>query len=68
MTSPRKSRRRRARRGQALCEHCVYDARSQQPLSGSLTDYAMPRADASSGRLLLAPHRPAAFYGSIAGL
>jgi carbon-monoxide dehydrogenase large subunit len=31
--------------GQALLEHCVYDADSGQLLSGSLMDYAMPRAD-----------------------
>lgn len=30
--------------GQALCEHMVYDANGQ-PLSGSLMDYAAPRAD-----------------------
>jgi carbon-monoxide dehydrogenase large subunit len=30
--------------GQALAEHCVYDA-SGQLLSGSFMDYAMPRAD-----------------------
>jgi carbon-monoxide dehydrogenase large subunit len=30
--------------GQALCEHCVYDA-SGQLLSGSFMDYAVPRAD-----------------------
>jgi aerobic carbon-monoxide dehydrogenase large subunit len=31
--------------GQALLEHTVYDARSGQLLSGSLLDYALPRAD-----------------------
>jgi carbon-monoxide dehydrogenase large subunit len=31
--------------GQALWEECVYDPRSAQLLSGSLMDYAMPRAD-----------------------
>jgi aerobic carbon-monoxide dehydrogenase large subunit len=31
--------------GQALWEHCVYDPESAQLLSGSLMDYAMPRAD-----------------------
>ncbi len=30
--------------GQALLEHCVYDAGSGQLLSGSFMDYAMPRA------------------------
>jgi len=30
-------------------EDCVYEARSAQLLSGSLMDYAMPRADASGG-------------------
>jgi carbon-monoxide dehydrogenase large subunit len=30
--------------GQALCEHCVYDAGGQL-LSGSFMDYAVPRAD-----------------------
>ena len=30
--------------GQALLEHTVYDAESGQLLSGSFTDYAMPRA------------------------
>jgi aerobic carbon-monoxide dehydrogenase large subunit len=32
--------------GQALWEACVYDRESAQLLSGSLMDYAMPRADA----------------------
>ena len=31
--------------GQALVEHTVYDGESGQLLSGSLMDYAMPRAD-----------------------
>jgi carbon-monoxide dehydrogenase large subunit len=31
--------------GQALLEHTVYDPGSGQLLSGSLTDYALPRAD-----------------------
>jgi len=31
--------------GQAFWETCVYDPRSGQLLSGSLMDYAMPRAD-----------------------
>src|SRR5438552_148161 len=31
--------------GQALLEHSVYDDRSGQLLSGSLMDYALPRAD-----------------------
>jgi carbon-monoxide dehydrogenase large subunit len=31
--------------GQALLEHTVYDAQSGQLLSGSFTDYALPRAD-----------------------
>ncbi|HKS89819.1 MAG TPA: xanthine dehydrogenase family protein molybdopterin-binding subunit [Stellaceae bacterium] len=31
--------------GQALWEECVYDPRSGQLLSGSLMDYALPRAD-----------------------
>jgi len=31
--------------GQALLEHCVYDAESGQLLAGSFMDYAMPRAD-----------------------
>jgi carbon-monoxide dehydrogenase large subunit len=30
--------------GQALFEHCVYDAGSGQLLAGSFMDYAMPRA------------------------
>jgi aerobic carbon-monoxide dehydrogenase large subunit len=31
--------------GQALLEHCFYDASSGQMLTGSFMDYAMPRAD-----------------------
>jgi carbon-monoxide dehydrogenase large subunit len=31
--------------GQAMIEHCVYDEESGQLVSGSLTDYALPRAD-----------------------
>ncbi|HEX6136710.1 MAG TPA: xanthine dehydrogenase family protein molybdopterin-binding subunit [Casimicrobiaceae bacterium] len=31
--------------GQALLERCVYDAESGQLLTGSLMDYALPRAD-----------------------
>jgi carbon-monoxide dehydrogenase large subunit len=31
--------------GQAMLEHCVYDADSGQLLTGSLMDYALPRAD-----------------------
>ena len=31
--------------GQALFEHCFYDASSGQMLAGSFMDYAMPRAD-----------------------
>jgi len=31
--------------GQALWEHCYYDSRTGQLLSGSLMDYALPRAD-----------------------
>jgi carbon-monoxide dehydrogenase large subunit len=31
--------------GQALLEHCYYDAITGQMLSGSFMDYAMPRAD-----------------------
>jgi aerobic carbon-monoxide dehydrogenase large subunit len=31
--------------GQALCERCVYDLENGQLLSGSLMDYALPRAD-----------------------
>jgi carbon-monoxide dehydrogenase large subunit len=30
--------------GQALLEHCFYDAGTGQPLAGSFMDYAMPRA------------------------
>ncbi len=31
--------------GQALCEHLVYDRETGQPITGSLMDYAAPRAD-----------------------
>jgi len=31
--------------GQALCEQVVYDAESAQLVTGSLMDYALPRAD-----------------------
>ncbi len=31
--------------GQALCEHVVYDRESGQLLTGTLLDYALPRAD-----------------------
>ena len=31
--------------GQALCEHMVYESGTGQPLSGTLMDYAAPRAD-----------------------
>jgi aerobic carbon-monoxide dehydrogenase large subunit len=31
--------------GQALLEHCVYDAQSGQLVTGSFTDYCLPRAD-----------------------
>jgi aerobic carbon-monoxide dehydrogenase large subunit len=31
--------------GQALCERCAYDPENGQLLSGSLMDYALPRAD-----------------------
>ena len=31
--------------GQALLEHCIYDEASGQLLTGSLTDYCLPRAD-----------------------
>jgi carbon-monoxide dehydrogenase large subunit len=31
--------------GQAMLEHCVYDNESGQLLTGSLMDYALPRAD-----------------------
>jgi carbon-monoxide dehydrogenase large subunit len=32
--------------GQALWEHCRYDSETGQLLSGTLMDYALPRADA----------------------
>ncbi len=31
--------------GQALCEHMVYDRETGQPVTGSLMDYAAPRAE-----------------------
>lgn len=31
--------------GQALCEHMAYDRETGQPVTGSLMDYAAPRAD-----------------------
>jgi len=31
--------------GQAMLEHCIYDKESGQLLTGSLMDYALPRAD-----------------------
>jgi carbon-monoxide dehydrogenase large subunit len=31
--------------GQALWEHCVYDAATGQPLAATFMDYALPRAD-----------------------
>ncbi len=31
--------------GQALCEHIVYDRETGQPVTGSLMDYCLPRAD-----------------------
>ncbi|HEY9096569.1 MAG TPA: xanthine dehydrogenase family protein molybdopterin-binding subunit [Hydrogenophaga sp.] len=34
--------------GQALCEHMVYDVETGQPITGSLMDYAAPRADVIS--------------------
>jgi len=34
--------------GQVFAEHCVYDATSGQLLTGTFTDYTMPRADAIS--------------------
>ncbi len=35
--------------GQALCEHLVYDRETGQPLTGSLMDYAAPRAEDTPG-------------------
>ena len=35
--------------GQALCEQIVYDRETGQPLTGSLMDYAAPRADVVRG-------------------
>jgi len=34
--------------GQVLAEHCIYDGASGQLLTGTFTDYTMPRADAIS--------------------
>jgi len=31
--------------GQAMLEHCVFDPETGQLLTGSLTDYCLPRAD-----------------------
>ena len=49
--------------GQALLEHCVYDEASGQLLTGSLTDYCLPRADdlpsfAVDTVETLCPHNP----------
>ena len=33
--------------GQALCEHLIYDRDTGQPVTGSLMDYAAPRADSA---------------------
>ena len=35
--------------GQALCEHLVYDRETGQPVTGSLMDYCLPRADVIVG-------------------
>ena len=35
--------------GQALCEHMVYDPETGQPVTGSLMDYAAPRAEDTPG-------------------
>ncbi|MDZ4131229.1 MAG: molybdopterin cofactor-binding domain-containing protein, partial [Hydrogenophaga sp.] len=35
--------------GQALCERVVYDRETGQPLTGSLMDYTLPRADLMAG-------------------
>ena len=35
--------------GQALCERMVYDRETGQPVTGSLMDYAAPRADTAPG-------------------
>ena len=34
--------------GQALCEHLVYDRETGQPVTGSLMDYGLPRADVTT--------------------
>jgi carbon-monoxide dehydrogenase large subunit len=44
--------------GQALLEHTVYDAQSGQLLSGSLMDYALPRADDLPGFDITLIERP----------
>jgi carbon-monoxide dehydrogenase large subunit len=44
--------------GQALVEHTVYDPQSGQLLSGSLMDYAMPRADDFPGFDITLVERP----------
>ncbi len=46
--------------GQALVEHTVYDGQSGQLLSGSLMDYAMPRADDFPGFDITLVERPTA--------
>jgi carbon-monoxide dehydrogenase large subunit len=38
--------------GQALCECVVYDAESGQPITGSLMDYGVPRADIMAGEFV----------------
>jgi carbon-monoxide dehydrogenase large subunit len=54
--------------GQALLEGCVYDRASGQLLTGSYTDYAMPRADdlpsfALSTNVTLCTHNPLGVKG-----
>src|SRR5271156_4073917 len=54
--------------GQALLEGCVYDKESGQLLTGSYTDYAMPRADdlpafALSTNVTLCTHNPLGVKG-----
>jgi carbon-monoxide dehydrogenase large subunit len=54
--------------GQALLEGCVYDKESGQLLTGSFTDYAMPRADdlptfALSTNTTLCTHNPLGVKG-----
>lgn len=46
--------------GQAMLEHTVYDPDSGQLLSGSLTDYALPRADDLPGFDIELVERPTA--------